>query len=508
MSCEAQIADVLRLHPGVRDAAVVRRGDAIRALVVLNDTYIEEVLGFDSTASKVLGKWRKVFDLTQFTKQAASAPVGFNTLGWNSSYTRQPIPAEQIREWVESTVAEILPLAPRIVYEVGCGTGMLVLRLAPHCERYIAADFSSATLAGLRQQLRKVPELTGRVEILERGAHDFDGLSPCSVDTVVINSVVQYFPSVSYLTKVLQNAVNIVKDGGHIFVGDVLSLPLEPLFASSVVLFQAKDEDRAGQLRQRIQRRIKAEPQLVLSPQYFLSLKHQLPRVSWVEIRPRRDRSDNEMSRYRYHAVLHVGHESRATSNIEFVDWTEHQFTLDDIREWLQQQQGECIGMKAIGNARLEGDLAMLARLTSADAEDTAGELRCAKEQAVRRGVHPRDLVDLGMSMGFQVILSLAACRADGSYDAVFVPQFLDAPSCLPIEWPQAEASEFIRLGNAPGQERFRNELLDQLLTHCRQNLPHAMVPDDITVVDGLRTEVRLGPAEALNGSKDDTRRE
>ncbi len=114
MNREAQIEDVLRLHPGVRDATVVRRGDATQAFVVPNDKYIDEVLGFGSAASTVLGKWRKVFDLTQFTKQPTSAPVGFNTSGWNSSYTRRPIPAEQMRDWVESTVTDILPLGPRM----------------------------------------------------------------------------------------------------------------------------------------------------------------------------------------------------------------------------------------------------------------------------------------------------------------------------------------------------------------------------------------------------------
>jgi len=489
MSCEAQIEDVLRLHPGVRDTAVVRRGDAIRALVVPNDAYIEEVLGFDTAASSVLGKWRKIFDLTQFNKQAASSPVGLNTLGWNSSYTRQPIAAEQIREWVESTVAEILPLAPKIAYEVGCGTGMLLLRIAPHCERYIAADFSTASLASLRQQIRKIPELTGRVEIMERGAHDFGGIEQSSVDTVVINSVVQYFPSISYLTEVLRNAVNIVRDGGHIFVGDVLDLTLQRPFAFSVVLFQAKDEDTVAELRARIERRIDMEQQMVLSPAYFLSLKRLFPRVSNVEIWPRRDRCDNEMSRYRYHAVLHVEHESRCSSEVEFVDWTRHEFTLDDIRTWLQQQRGACIGLEKIGNTRLDEDLAMLARLTTADVEDTARALRGAKAQTARRGINPRDLVDLGAGLGFQVNLSWAACRTDGSYDAVFVPS--SSPpgiSCLPIDWPQAEASEFIRFANAPGQDKFRRELLDQLFAHCRQNLPQAMVPNDIAIVDGLVT--------------------
>jgi len=40
-------------------------------------------------------------------KEAASAELGINIAGWNSSYTRQPIPAHEMREWLDNTVAEI-----------------------------------------------------------------------------------------------------------------------------------------------------------------------------------------------------------------------------------------------------------------------------------------------------------------------------------------------------------------------------------------------------------------
>ena len=88
----------------------------------------------------------------------------------------------------------------------------------------------------------------------------------------MINSAAQYFPNVSYLTKVLEGAVNVLKPGGHIFVGDIRSLPLLTTFASSVELFQATVEISIGELRDRIRRRFQHDQQLVLSPAYFLVL--------------------------------------------------------------------------------------------------------------------------------------------------------------------------------------------------------------------------------------------
>lgn len=479
----------LRLHPGVREVAVVRDGaKGNRAFVVADDVYMDNVLGRRSAETTLLGKWRKTYDLTQFTKNVASAPVGFNTLGWNSSYTRQAIPAEEMREWVQTTVADVLLLAPKKLYEIGCGTGMLLMRIAPHCERYVAVDFSPVILERVREQLQSVPPVAKRVEVLERTADNFDGLDEDSFDMVVLNSVVQYFPNVAYLTRVLENAVKIVKPGGYVFVGDVRCLPLLPTFACSVELFRAADEVSIGELRDRIQRRIRLEQELVLSPSYFLFLQRQFPKISRVEIRPQRGRADNEMSRYRYNAILHVGSGMEPSPESTFLGWTERELTLDDIRSMLQQRPSESIGIKGIRNARIENDLATLKRLRTADASYTAGDLRREGEQTVKRGILPQDLLDLGTDdLGFHGFLSWAACRVDGSYDALFIPTRSLRQSPFPaIRWPEPNPRDFVYCANAPAQTKFRSELVSQLLMHCRQHLPAEVVPADITLVDAL----------------------
>src|SRR6185369_16387658 len=76
----------------------------------------------------------------------------FNIAGWTSSYTGQPIPADEMRVWVEATVARIRALRPRRVLEIGCGTGLLLFRIAPTCEQYVGTDFAQAALDHIRQQ--------------------------------------------------------------------------------------------------------------------------------------------------------------------------------------------------------------------------------------------------------------------------------------------------------------------------------------------------------------------
>ena len=193
------------------------------------------------------------------------------------------------------------------------------------------------------------------------------------------------------------------------------------------------------------------------------------------------------MSQYRYHAILHMGHDPSSPREIDFLDWAEREAGLDEIRSWLQQAEGKPIGVKRIRNVRLEDDLATLPRVANAAPDETAGELRHNAGQSSHRRIHPQELLDLGTSLGLTVFLSWAACRRDGSYDAVFVSASLSRQSpCLSFKWPEPDASEFVRLANAPGQGKFRAALVNQLLNHCRQELPSQMVPSTIALVDSI----------------------
>lgn len=476
----------LRLDPGVHDAAVVDNGaNGMIAVVVADERYLDEVLGRGTAQAAAIAKWQKTYDLNQSTQAAISAPAGFNTLGWDSTYTRQPLPIEDMREWIQTSVESILELRPKNLYEIGCGTGLLLTRIAPHCDRYVAVDFSHAVLQRLREQLATVPSTAERVHLMERRADNFEGLEVESFDTVVINSAAQYFPNLGYLTRVLENAVGIVRNGGQVFIGDVRSLPLLPAFAASVELFQAQDDVSLHELRERTGKRMRLTPELVLSPAYFLALRQRFPRLGHVEIRLRPGRADNEMTRYRYNAILHVGPGQEPSRDLDFQDWTEDKLSIDRIGSMIRS--GGAFGISGIPNARIEKDILARQSLAADDPSLTAAGLRRSTELTDISGIDPQDLLERGRIAGFQVLLSWAASRSDGSFDAAFLPDAsAGQPDTAAILWPQPEPSAFLHLANAPGQSKFRAELVERLLTRCREVLSSSCLPRQIILVDSI----------------------
>jgi SAM-dependent methyltransferase len=486
-----EAAAVLRKHPAVRNAVVCHqsgREDELGVAFVLPDeSYIEAMLGQKAVERGQLRKWRKIYDLSQLAKAAAASPLAFNIAGWNSSYTRQPIPPEDMQEWVQTTIDRISALRPTEVLEIGCGTGLLLLRLAPASKRYVGVDFAPAVLMRLRDQLAQTADLSGRVELLERLADDFEGLQENSFSTVIVNSTAQYFPSRAYLDRVVENAIRVVRPGGHVFLGDQRNLLHLEASAVSFEAYQAAPDVGVAELRGRVRRHIEQEQQLVMSPSYFLLLPQRFPKVSRVEIQPRRGNHDNEMTRFRFDAVAWVGPRSVPTTDIPFFDPPVEGWKLDHVRSLLAGGNADGVGFLRIPNSRVEGDLRLLVRLANANPRQRFSELREELDPSAARGIHPEAIARLADETGHKVALSWAGCYRDGSYDAVFIRRHASDDRNFPsVNWPQPTPADFVYYSNAPGQSEIREKLVTELVLHCRARLGCKAVPARLHLVDSF----------------------
>src|SRR4029450_7827406 len=127
-----------------------------------------------------------------------------------------------------------------------------------------------------------------------------------------LSSIVQYFPSVEYLLRVIERAVRAVRPGGAILLADVASLPLLRDYHLSVQLHQAEADLPTGELRARVEEQVRKETELCIDPAVFPALRERFPEISAVQLRLQRGREPNELNKYRYTAILHLGREADA----------------------------------------------------------------------------------------------------------------------------------------------------------------------------------------------------
>jgi amino acid adenylation domain-containing protein len=259
-----EIEAALRSHERVRDACVIAHvsGEHQQLLAYV----IGRELNVAEARASQLSHWQEVYESTYGCEQPA---VGdFDIVGWISSYTGQPIPAAEMRLWMDHTVARLRAFRPHAVLEIGCGTGLLLTRIAPECDGYLGLDFSAAVLAKLAGYVAKRPDLV-HVQLRQQAAHDLSAIDDDSVDLVILNSVVQYFPDLDYLLRVVAEAIRVTRDGGHVFIGDVRSLPLLEAYHTSVQLHRARDDTSTRALRESVDQAMRRENELVLDPALF-----------------------------------------------------------------------------------------------------------------------------------------------------------------------------------------------------------------------------------------------
>src|SRR6185437_5928644 len=125
-----------------------------------------------------------------------------------------------------------------------------------------------------------------------------------SVDLVIINSVVQYFPGVDYLLDVLAGAVRATASGGRFFVGDLRNLRLFDAHHASVQLHKAAPDMRIEELRARIDAAKRNEEELLIDPALFPEIARHWRKLAGVQMSPKLAEYDNELSRFRYDVTL------------------------------------------------------------------------------------------------------------------------------------------------------------------------------------------------------------
>jgi amino acid adenylation domain-containing protein len=382
---------------------------------------------------------------------------------------------------LEHTINRILSLQPKKILEFGCGTGGVHSRLAGHCNRYIGVDVSQAALDQFQLRLETNGFDRSKVQLLKRTTDDFTPVACEKVDTIIILSVIEHYPSVEYLQRVIELSVQTIDGEGTIFIGDIPNMRLRESFHCADLLQHTGDAVATSTFKQRVLHRIENENRLVAAPELFLALKKHIPQISHVEIHAARGTFENEAARLHatmsYDAVLHVSKGTNTAAVAEWLDW-QSGLSLDDLRTRLQSQQPSALGLRNVPIARARGQLKLLDLLLK-NPPATVGELKAAADDHFS-GVEIEELYRLADDC-----LYVASVRpgSDGCCDVALVRQSED--KVLPLF---SEAATFRPLNEYAKRpvHPLAGNLRQQLRTHVREKLPDYMAPSAYVILDSL----------------------
>lgn len=500
-----EIEGILFKHPSVQEVVVglshMAEGDQaqeqrlIAWLVVSAQNEQETQL----LQQERVNLWQSLHE-DSYQGDSAHADVTFNTIGWDSTYTGEPLSDAEMHEYIDYTLDLVFSdtfselkahssvhTKPRVL-EIGCGTGLLLYNLMERCQSYVGTDLSDVVINRLTHQVNPANGLPGsdvdhKITLYCREAVNFSGFEEASFERLMLCSVVQYFPSLEYLTQTLEQAVRVVADGGKIIVGDVRNYTLLKAYHASIELFQAASDTETIALETGIAEKSLREQELAIDPSWFLLLPKLIPSISYVEVLPKRGKLQNEMTRFRYDVVLHINTQISSV-DVDWQEWSHEKLAVDQIKQRLTETTNSTLGWKAVRNRRVVDETRVLTWLDDGQGADHVSAIRSKLKKNQTQAIEPEDLVDLAHSCGWGIHFRIAEGNFAGDYDVVFINSKYDEiafPKYQTIEQKQSRV-----YSNNPLKEKLAAHVTPQLRAYLQEHLPSHMIPSDFVLIENL----------------------
>lgn len=487
-----EIEAVLAEHALVEASRVEAEGDETTrhfvAYVVPSFALDEEAIQSGVLPARVRD-WRALFNDIYAPNQrrplragTAGDDGGDDGAGWDDTVRGEPIAASALLAWRDATVERLLEAGPPgAVLEIGCGVGLVALALAPHCTDYLAIDTSEAAL--LRLETIAVQRGLSRLRTRLLDARALDQLAPEQFDLIVLNSVVQYFPSAAFLRAVLADCADRLKPGGRIFIGDVRDERLRKSWhlhvarerygaSSSVALRLAAQAERLDE-------------ELALAPEFFSGLAPttagRLEALALLKL----NAGNSEMARWRYDVWLrpHAISQSTKVTPMHVLEWQGTTATRAALMRARETQPNHALWLLDLPNVRLPQDEGL--------SSNDATSLRARASALAQSALDPDELAGWAHDLGDRFIARPAALP--GRFDAGFYPA---------ITAPSVEAMLHVssRHSGGPGHRPLHNRpllgllsplLARELAAHARSRLAPHLCPTHYVAVDRLPVDNR-----------------
>ncbi|KAJ3954594.1 hypothetical protein N0V92_008894 [Colletotrichum tropicale] len=533
------IEQVLRSHESVKDAAVLsvqRYGEEmIVGFVTLHDQALENQIrtlgqSGDEFEAEQVQLWESVFDRRVYATiddEARRETVGRDFTGWISAYDGSLLDKTDMNEWLDDTIDMMVTHGirdgPVSIVELGTGSGMILFSLARHIRSYHGIEPSRRAVDFVSATAQSIPELADKVHVYEGTATDFHLLGSPSPDLVIINSVAQYFPSQAYLLEVVEGILKLGSVQTVVF-GDIRSFALQKEFLVTKALHATGGKASKGALREKISELEQAEIEFLVDPAFFTSLSARFPDlVEHVCIIPKKMKATNELSCYRYAAVLYIASKRkqsgkdqqqqqlvsdiREVADDEWIDFVAHGLDRATLSNRLATESPDIMAVSNIPYSKTAFERHCLDALADGKGQEEDADNDSAWLASVRQrsqecpSLSALDLANIAREAGYQVETSWARQFSQrGGLDAIFYREQQPSDTVagsgrgggkalwrFPTDHSGREPSAF---SNQPLQQQARQTIQRQLFETLEDQLPMESVPEDIVILSALPSTV------------------
>jgi len=242
------------------------------------------------------------------------------------------------------------------------------------------------------------------------------------------------------------------------------------------VLDRAEPDTDRETLLARTRQRTAAQSELVLAPRVLAEMATRHPRVVGLSVRPKRGAHTNEMTSFRYDAVLNVGDAAPAPPPVQvrWHDWRADGLDLTALRGLLGGPGEAAIGVTGIANARTAAAVHAYRAMADPAGPLTAREISAAAGGSAALAVTTDELAACTGNGAYRPRLSWLSGRPDGSVDAVWTRRDLAEGIGVPV--PDGDGSG--PLANEPLGSRRTDRLTLDVAAFLRERLPGSVLPD------------------------------
>ena len=359
----------------------------------------------------------------------------------------------------------------------------LLFRLIDKCVEYYGSDISAQSISLLTDSLHNLDISNDKVKLIERSADNFSGIEEQYYDTLVMNSVVQYFPDSDYFLRVVQGALKIVKTGGSIFIGDVRNLALQNVFNTSVELFSAPLDKTVSWLSGRVKKRDSLENELVIHPAFFIALKNEYTQISSVEILPKDGSYNNELSKFRYDVILHVGGNSIEKDSFYKIDMKKKSLNINELEILINELDMDDICIQKIPNRRIEKELYDYDELINSDKNKTLLDFKSnLMSDFDSPGLDVKDVLSLGESLGYY-----SRVEYDINSDSMeYIVFYSRNKNALFNTQKHINTKRWVEYTNEVKLKSSGTKIITEVKSYIADNLPEYMVPSLFEIIEDI----------------------